>query len=191
MIIGYSAEGSTDRALIEGLRRRWCPNAEIIEGSFRGQTHLSRRREVPNICVQLNEKGADVIIFLTDSNRPNWRDVLNAERERCRPEHAHLTVFGVCLRNIECWLAADPDWIANRFGRERAEFTVDDPKGVVEACFGITRIEKHEDEIVEFVRTAPLHRWIGNPSFEHFFEDLWQKSQQLGCRIENLRDIHG
>jgi len=45
MKIGYSVEGSTDRAVIRGLRRRWCPEAELIEGKVRGSTRLSLRRE--------------------------------------------------------------------------------------------------------------------------------------------------
>ncbi len=128
------------------------------------------------------------MVFLCDSNGPDWRTVLAEETARCLPEHAHLAVFGVCLRNVECWLATDPDWIANKFDRHRADFTVEDPKGNVESAFGVTRLDKQEEAIAEFVRTAPLHRWMQNPSFEDFFEKLWQMSKGLECKIENLRD---
>lgn len=40
MSIGYSVEGATDRAFLKGLRRRWCPGAALIEGSFRGVRHF-------------------------------------------------------------------------------------------------------------------------------------------------------
>lgn len=186
MKLGYSVEGSTDRALLEGLRQRWCPYAELVEGHFRGTTGQSRRREIPRICVELQIKGVDSIVFLTDSNGPAWREVLRSENRRCRAEHQHLAVFGVCLRNVECWLAADPDYIANYFGRQRQEFSIDDPKGVVEAAFGITRTEKKEAEIAAFVVDAPLHRWLRNPSFEEFYKSLRGMSRQLGCEIENL-----
>src|SRR6266478_3008886 len=154
MKIGYSVEGSTDRAVLEGLRQRWCPQAQLVEGHFRGMTDLSRRREIPKICVELQAKGVDCVIFLTDSNGPEWRPILNAERNRCPPRH---------------------------------EFTVEDPKGVVEAAFGITRDDKRETEIAEYVRNAPLRRWLTNPSFEHFYNSVRQKSLQIGCELENLR----
>jgi hypothetical protein len=186
MKIGYSVEGSTDRAIIVGLKDRWCPAAELLEGKFRGQTRVSRRREIPKICQELSEKSPDLLVMLTDSNDAAWRDVLRGEEARCPVEFQHLAVFAVCLRNSECWLSADADYIANHFGRLAAEFRVEDPKGIVESCFGITRLEKKEPEIAAFVRHAPLHHWLGNPSFEDFYQKLRGKSRELGCQIENL-----
>jgi hypothetical protein len=188
MKIGYSVEGSTDRAVIQGLRDRWCPQAQLIEGHFRGQTDLSRRREIPRICVELQHKGVDCIVFLTDSNEAPWRDTLRQEQQRCRPEHKHLAIFGVCLRNVECWLAADPDHIANAFGQTRHDFSIEDPKGVVESAFGITTDDKKESQIAAFVCSAPLKHWLSNPSFEHFYDAVRNKSRELGCAIENIRD---
>jgi len=188
MKIGFSVEGSTDRALIEGLRERWCPQAILVEGHFRGTTGQSRRREIPRVCQELQQKSVALIIFLTDSNGPDWRQVQTVERARCQPQYEHLAIFAVCLRNVECWLAADPDHIANRFGRQRIKFTVEDPKGEVESAFGITRLDRREKEIAEFVRVAPLQQWLRNQSFEDFFEQLWSKSRELGCTIENLRE---
>jgi hypothetical protein len=188
MKIGYSVEGSTDRALLTGLRNRWCSQAELLEGQFRGQTHTSRRREIPRICQELSEKRADLIVFLTDSNVNPWRDVQRGDAEKCPLSYRHISIFGVCLRNAECWLAADPGHIASFSGRNEPEFRVDDPKRIVEAAFGVTGTDKQEPVIAEFVRTAPLRRWMANPSFEDFFEQLWQKSKALGCQIENLRE---
>src|SRR5271157_676732 len=104
MKIGYSIEGSTDRAMLRGLQRRWCPQAELVEGRFRGTSRESQRREIPRTCLELALKGADVIVFLRDTNEEDWRRVLKAEEARCRPEHQHLAVFGVCARNAESWL---------------------------------------------------------------------------------------
>jgi hypothetical protein len=128
MKIGYSVEGSTDRALITGLRNRWRPDAELVEGKFRGQTHTSRRREIPRICQELSRKGADLIVFLTDSNLNPWQDVQKADADKCPPQYRRLSIFGVCLRNAECWLAADSGHIANFSGRNEPEFRVADPK---------------------------------------------------------------
>jgi len=103
MKIGYSVEGSTDRALLLGLKRRWCRDAELIPGQFRGTSGQSQRREIPNTCIELSAKGADVIVFLRDANAEDWREVLKSDEARCRTEHRHIVVFGVCARNIECY----------------------------------------------------------------------------------------
>ena len=189
MKIGYSVEGSTDRALLKGLQRRWCPNAELIEGKFRGTTRQSARREIPNTCLELASKGADIIVFLRDANVESWREVLTAEQARCRPNHQHLAVFGVCARNVESWLCSDVGWLATRTSRKPEEFRLDDPKGVFESAMGITGTDKKETEIADMVQCAPLKNWLANRSFEDFYERLWQKSKEaLGCKLENLRE---
>jgi hypothetical protein len=160
----------------------------LVEGKFRGQTGTSRHREIPKICLELSHKGVDLIVFLTDSNVNPWREVKSTDAEKCPPNYQHLSVFGVCCRNAECWLASDTGHIARHSRRNEAEFRQDDPKGIVESVFGITGTDKQEEKIADFVRNAPLHRWLTNPSFEDFFDPLWQKSRERGCRIENLRE---
>jgi hypothetical protein len=68
------------------------------------------------------------------------------------------------------------------------QFRVQNPKGAFERASGIQRADRKEAEIAELVREAPLHKWLGRPSFEDFYEQLRARSQQLGCTIENLRD---
>lgn len=189
MKVGYSVEGSTDRAFLKGLRDRWCPAIELIEGRFRGRSGQSQRREIPKTCIELSSKGAEVIIFMRDANNENWREVLNADRDRCAANHCHFVIFVVCDRNIECWLCADRDWIASYTSRTAAEFAVHDPKRVFESAMQITTFDKREDEIASLVQGAPLHRWLSNnTSFEVFYDELWRKSKGFACRIENLRD---
>jgi hypothetical protein len=189
MKIGYSVEGSTDRALLQGLKRRWCREAELIQGKFRGTSGQSQRREIPNTCIELSSKGADVIVFLRDANTEDWREVLRSDEARCRAEHRHLVVFGVCARNVECWLCRDVHWIAAQTQRDPQHFQAEDPKGVLESALGITRTEKKEEEIADLVQHAPLQNWLSNESFENFYETLWQKSKQfIGCELENLRE---
>ena len=43
-----------------------------------------------------------------------------------------------------------------------------------------------EEEIAMLVEGAPLRQWLGNRSFKDFYERLRDKSQQMGCDIENL-----
>jgi len=186
MNIGYSVEGSTDRALLEGLRRRWCPHAQLVQGCFRGTSGQSQRREIPNTCIELMTKGVDLIVFLRDANNEAWRDVLKADENRCPSDHRDLAVFAVCDRNVECWLCADRDWIAKETQRQTKDFDVTDPKGPFEKALGITGFDQKEEEIAMLVERAPLRQWLGNRSFKTFYERLRDKSQQRGCDIENL-----
>jgi len=187
MRIGYSVEGSTDRALLKGLQIRWCRDAELIEGRFRGSSGQSQRREIPNTCIELVFKGADIIVFLRDANDEEWRAVLKGDQSRCGEVHKHLAVFGVCQRNVECWICADADWIAARTGKPASDFRIADPKRVFEHAMGISSFDKKEEEIASVVQDAPLQNWLSNRSFEDFYNQLWQKSKELGCSIENLR----
>ena len=186
MKIGYSVEGSTDRAFLAGLSQRWCPHAQLVQGRFRGTSGRSQRREIPKTCFELTAQGVDLIVFLRDANNENWREVLVADEDRCRSDHRHLAVFAACDRNVECWLCADRDWIAKETQRQAKDFDVTDPKGPFEKALGITGFEPKEEEIAMLVERAPLGQWLGNRSFKTFYERLRDKSQQMGCDIENL-----
>ena len=188
MKIGYCVEGSTDRAVLTGLNQRWCPHVRLIQGSFRGTSGLSQRREIPKVCIELIAKGVDLIIFLRDANNEPWREVLGAYKGDCRPEHNHVAIFGVCDRNIECWLCADPNWIAAETGRDPAEFREGDPKNIFEEAMEITTYDRKEGEIAGLVLRAPLRNWLSNRSFREFYESLRDQSQRMGCEIENLLD---
>lgn len=181
-------EGSTDRAFLTGLRDRWCPQVQLIEGRFRGRSGQSQRREIPKVCAELNSKGVDLIIFMRDANNENWRDVLKADVDKCVPQYRHIVAFAVCDRNIESWLCADRDWIARWTDRAPADFAVDDPKGVFQSALKITAWDRKEEEIAYLIGKAPLHRWLFNKSFEAFYNELWLKSKTVACTIENLRD---
>jgi len=186
MKIAFCVEGSADRAMLVGLRDRWCPDAELVEGRFRGQLP---RSQIPKECKILTEKGADLIVFLRDSNLEPWRDVLRADESKCPPEYRHRVVFGVCDRNAECWLACAPDHLCAALGCSRPELNVDDPSPIVKKVFGLIGFDKQEQEfrVTDYVKSAPLKQWLHNRSFENFYEQLWHQSQQNGCVLENLR----
>jgi len=188
MKIGYCVEGNTDRATLYGLKQRWCPHAQLIEGSFRGASGDSQRREIPKVCIELAVKGAELIVFLRDANDEGWREVLTAYEGDCRPEHRHVTIFGVCDRNVECWLCADADWIAKKTGHQPNEFRVTDPKKAFEKALHITGFDRKEEEIAMLVQRAPLRNWLSNRSFREFYERIWSKSKEKGCKIENLQE---
>lgn len=190
MKIGYCVEGSTDRAVLHGLRERWCPHAVLIEGRFRGTSKERQRREISKVCTELIAKEVELIVFLRDTNveHRNWRTILKTYEEDCRLEHKHLTIFAVCERNIECWLCADADWIAKETGHRSDEFRVPDPKDPFEEAVGITRLDKKEEEIAALVQRAPLKNWFSNHSFKEFYERARGKSKERGCQIENLRE---
>jgi hypothetical protein len=179
--------------LLKGLRERWCPKAELVEGKFRGFTGLSRRREIPRICLELSNKGADLVIFLTDSNDDGsnaWRYRLREEEGRIPPNYEHFVLVGVCQRNVECWFCSDAEWLSRMTGRSASDFRTIDPKGVFESAMQISCRDRKEKEITDLARIAPLHQWLQNRSFEDFFDKLWQKSKEIGCSIENLRERH-
>lgn len=185
MKIGYCVEGSTDRGLLEGLRQRWCPNAEFVEGRFRG---AFRRREIPKACLELQTKGVDLIIMLRDANNEAWRDVQKGDADCCSPGLAHLAIFAVCDRNVECWLTADPGYASAATSRPAETFRVPDPKGAFEFAFQISSLDRKEPEIADYVRRVPLQNWLGNRSFEDFYDQLRRKSKETNCSLENLRE---
>jgi hypothetical protein len=186
MSIGYSVEGTTDRAFLEGLRRRWCPDAVLIEGSFRGASRTSLRRDIPHICQELGHKGAEAIVFLTDANEQDWRQVQQRESQFVPAEFHHMTLYGVADRNIECWLATDRDYLAQRLGVSPKVLDTPDPKGTVEQALGITSYDRKEEEIASIVCDAPLRNWLKrSPSFEVFYEDARVLSKQEGYPIPN------
>jgi len=190
MKVGYSVEGSTDRALLLGLKERWCPDAALVEGPFRGSTHQSLRREYRKICDQFVLAGVDVMIFLTDGNGNDWRAVQQNERASFPADRLFQALHGVPDRNIECWICADADWLGHELHVDPDSLRAEDPQGVFEAAMGITRDDKQEERISALVLRAPLRSWLRNRSFEGFYDGARALSQRLGCAIENLRE-HG
>jgi hypothetical protein len=193
MKIGYCVEGSTDRAFIEGLRQRWCPEAQLVEGRFRGTTGLSLRREIPKICRDLDTKECDLMVFLTDSNDKTWHEVYNQQNSGIPQEYRHRTLSGVSERNIECWLTADPEWFAKMAGSqyEANDFRIEDPKEVVSSALEITGRDKQEKKISNMVCNAPLHTWLARSnSFEKFYEDARDISSRYNCPFPNEREKH-
>jgi hypothetical protein len=195
MKIGFAVQGSTDRAFVTGLRDRWCPDADLQEGAFRGSTGLSLRRELAKICRDLfNEKGCDLIVFLSDADVADWREVQRHEVAKLPDGLSGFAVYGMADRNIECWLCADPHYVARETARNADDFRVHDPKGAFESGLGINRDEKREERVSALVSNAPvdvLKNWMRNPSFEDFYDQLWAFSRRRGCQIENLRESAG
>lgn len=187
MKIGYSLEGSTDRAFVTGLRDRWCPHAELVEGYFRGATALSQRREIPKTCEALIQKGVDVIVFLIDGNGVDWKTVKNDVVKCVLADHQHIVLIGIPDRNIECWLCCDATYASKELGIEAEQLNTDDPKGVFEGALGISRDEKQEQKITQLVKRAPVKNWLNNRSFENFYEDVLKFSQRKGCDVMNER----
>lgn len=188
MSIGYSVEGATDRAFLEGLRRRWCPDATLVEGSFRGKSGVSLCREIPNTCRELSHKGADVIVFLTDADKQNWREVKRREHQHVPAEFRHKTIYGVAERNIECWLTTDRAYAAKQLSVSPEDLDIPDPKGVFERAWGITSYDRKEEKIAVFVCDAPIRNWLSSRSFEAFYEDARALSIQIELPIPNERD---
>jgi hypothetical protein len=171
MKIGYCVQGATDRAFVKGLTGRWCPQAELIEGRFRGSTGLRLRAEIPKICIELNEKGCDVFLFLTDANDAVWTEVAKNQSRLVPAQFKH-------------WLCADKEWIARETGHSANDFDVEDPKGIFESVLGITGRDKKETEIASLVSRAPLKNWIQHSaSFERFYRNARKLANALNCAM--------
>jgi len=191
MRIGYSVEGSTDRALLTGLKQRWCNHAEMVEGHFRGSTGLSQRRELHKICRELDIKQADLIIFLLDANGDDWRTIKSQALERVPAANLHKILIGVSDRNIECWICHDAGYVASVCGGSAADYSGGDPKAAFEVAMGISRDDKKEPEIEHLVTNAPVRNWLSHDSFNDFYESIRDFSQQRSCTITNERNQGG
>ncbi len=165
----------------------------MVEGSFRGQTGLSLKRELAKISKELMAKGCRLIVILSDADKGDWREVLKQESAKVPDDARDFTVYAIADRNIECWLCADPHYIAKVTGRNASDFSVEDPKGAFESAMGISR-DKKEPQIAKLVSEAPfaiLKTWLGNRSFECFYDELWRFSGSADCGMENLREADG
>lgn len=187
MILGYAVEGSTHRAFVNGIARRWCPEAELVEGPFRGSTGLSLRREIRKIVEAFILKGVNVAVIITDANGRPWREVKMENSNKLSPERRNVTITAIPDRNIESWICADPRYVGEKLNVDAGQFDVPDPKHAFERAAGVSRDDKKEELIAELVEHAPLANWLRNESFEEFYENARDLSQQLGCNIENLR----
>jgi hypothetical protein len=182
MKIGYKVEGKTDVGFLQGLKKRWCPHAELVEERSRF-TGL-KKAEIRKLCVSLDTKGCDYWVFLNDADtndEAEWRRQLTEFRNAIPDEYRHRVIIGLSMRTIECWLCADADWIAGKTGRQPNEFRVRDPKGVLEGTL-------ENLEISDLVKEAPLRNWYRNSaSFKEFYDNIFAFSRNATCQIENIR----
>lgn len=190
MKVGFILEGSTDEAFVSGLRYRWCPymdDDDLIILSHRGTDR--RSRHYPKAFLSAREKGCDVVVVLTDSNDARFTKVASQERRDIGGGNEHYVILGVAQRNIECWICADPEYIASSYGRHPSEFRLADPKSAFERALGITKYDRKKTEIETLVKNYPsLKPMLRNTSFKRFYNDIVDFAQQNGCHIPNELD---
>ena len=186
MKIGYAPEGWVDAGFFWGMHKRFCPDAELVEGHFRGSIAKSLRREYTKIFDELSFKGVDLVVILTDANEDDWRERKRNETRMVPSEFKHMTVLGIPDRNIECWICADTAWIAGKLERSQSDFEVDNPKGAFENAVG----RGNRERVAELVCEAPIATWYARKeSFEDFYDELRGVGKlRLLCEIDNLRD---
>lgn len=197
MKIGYYVQGDADEAVVKGLAKRWCPDAELAKGKFRGASRESFRREIANSLWALKYQGCDILVVLTDADANRWRDVKRRESDRIPEDCKHLTLFGVANRNIECWLAIDRGALARELKCRVEEIPIDDPSDFIKRHFGLPGSNKlaRDDakaRIRDYVAEAPLRTWIRNSdSFADFYEQARRWAAQNECSIPNEREREG
>ncbi len=186
MTIGYVIEDNVHEAVLKGLQSRtpgWCPGAPSIRGHFRGTGRGAVMRDARKVCIELNAKGAQVIIILVDSDVDAKSDIKRQLMEKVSDFH-HMIVVGIAERNIECWLNADVDYLSNELGVTRKVLEVEDPKPVVHAA--ISGSVDKQARFVQLVTKAPLKSWIKNSaSFKQFYNDARDLSQRMNCSFPN------
>ena len=191
MKIGYYVQGAADEAFVHGLAERWCPQAEMAPGKFRGSSKESFRREIEIALWDLrDDKRCDVLVVLTDSDVAAWREVKRREWNRVPNDCQHMCVFGVADRNIECWLAIDRHALARELGCNPADIPQDDPSGFVKRKFGLGERDfarqAARDRVRRFVAGAPVKVWIQNSdSFEDFYGDARRLAARTRCVMPN------
>ena len=190
MKIGYYVQGATDEAVVWGLATRWCPNAELAEGRFRGSTRASFRRELRNSLVDLiNDKDCGLVVVLTDADANPWREVKKRESAKIPDDCKHLTVLGVADRNIECWLAVNRQALAGELECTVNDIPDGDPSDFIKQRFGLSnRDSRHsaKKRVCDYVALAPLKSWIeGSDSFETFYREARQFALQAECAFPN------
>lgn len=191
MKIGYYVQGDADEAFIWGLVRRWCPDADLAPGRFRGSSQESFRREIrQNLMALKDNKRCEILVVLTDSDANAWREVSRREWEKIPEECQYMTIFGVADRNIECWLAIDQRQLAEELNCSPSDIPDADPSGFVKRHFGLSMRDSDREyaknRLRNFVAAASLKYWIENSdSFEDFYRQIRQKSAQNNCDIPN------
>lgn len=193
MKIGYYVQGDADEAVVWGLAKRWCPDAELVKGPFRGSTNVALKREL-HIALSMNlkdDKRCDAIVFLTDADADLWRDVKRRELNSIPTDCQHLTLFGVANRNIECWLAIDRSALARELECSEEDIPKDNPSDFVKRHFGLTGRNKLEAKarICNYVTHASLREWIeGSDSFADFYDEARRWAARNECSIPNERE---
>lgn len=192
MKIGYYVQGDADEAVVRGLARRWCPEAALAPGRFRGSSRESFRRELRKSLMDLaGHKACDIVVVLTDADVNPWREVRRREAARIPESYRHVTVFGVADRNIEWWLAVDRNALAQELGCGVEDIPRDEPhlSSFVKRRFGLTDRDTREDakeRLCAYVRQASLRPWIrDSDSFGAFYDEARRWAAQNGCSLPN------
>ena len=193
MRIGYYVQGDADEAVVRGLARRWCPDAALAPGRFRGSSKESFKRELGKSLRDLvGHKACDVVVVLTDADVNPWRQVKRKETKRIPEDYRHATVFGVADRNIEWWLAIDRIALARELDCRVEEIPGDEPhlSGFVKRRFGLTARDTREaakERVCGYVlRASSLRPWIReSDSFAAFYGEARSWAAKNGCSLRN------
>lgn len=192
MKIGYYVQGDADEAVVWGLARRWCPDAALAPGRFRGSSKESFRRELGKSLMDLvGHQACDVVVVLTDADVKPWRRVRRNETTKIPGEYRHVTVFGVTDRNIEWWLAIDRIALARELDCRVEDIPRDGPhlSGFVKRRFGLTDRDTREEakeRVCRYVLRVSLRPWVrGSDSFGAFYDEARSWAAKNGCSFRN------
>ena len=180
-------EDNAHFAVLEGLRRRFCPEASAVRGGIRMPLGPGAKRRLRQAFVVHQSDGEVTLgLLLVDADDEGWAARARGQHQRMPEELRDLLAVGVPDRDVECWLAADPhDLAAKVGGDEQAMLRArqQDLKALVHGAFRQAADREGVglyDLMASFVESAELREWFEQTSFEEF----WHECQALARRVE-------
>lgn len=196
--IGIIYQGANDKGFLMGLRDRLGCEAEVIwHEPNRGKNKLTRRREADYICSDLLNRGAQLVVRLTDAGEDPWHTVRNEEHDNFPASIQPILICGAVPGEIECWLSRDRYYLEAQFGVPASQqFAAGELTGRVKSSLRSTGPLDWAEAVRSFVKNAPatvFRRWLEEPSFKSFYEDCRNAAmRENDCPInDELRGSEG
>ena len=191
--IGVLCQDRISFGFLEGIKQRLkCP-AILVEPTTGGlaKSTMMTRKQAKLAWADLRKKGVDLLVRFTDSDAHRWQDVARHELNAFPEESRELLVFGVANRNVEDWLAADLDYLADILGIPRGTLA-SDPNHSDAIKAGIARCRSPNEGESEFVSKivagAPVEvfrRWLRIDSLQSFVSDCRAAAARANCPTPN------
>lgn len=188
--IGVIVQDSHSLGLLEGMKRRFGCDAELVQpvGPVGKSTYLNRG-QAKSACAQFKHKGVDIILRFTDADNDRWQDVRKKEL-RILEKYACGTpvVCGVAVRNTEHWLVRMGVAAMLQVNLNSS----DDPTGDVKGAIGRRKPsgEGKPDYVARLVSDQAddtFKQAFDCNAFDAFYSDCRAIAKRFDCDVSNER----